>query len=118
MSFVDDSKLSVTIDSEEDAITLQNALEKLDVWQKENNMEFNVGKFNLLKSGKNTELMDEYIYLAPGNTELILENTVVRDLGVQMCPNLNYNEQISKIYSKTLQKAGLLLRTFKCINFF
>ena len=47
------------------------------------------------------------------NTELILENTVVRDLGVQMCPNLNYNEQISKIYSKTSQRAGLLLRTFK-----
>ena len=65
MSFADDSKLSVTIDSEENAITLQNALEKLDVWQKENNMEFNVRKFNLL-----------------------LENTVVRDLGVQMCPNL------------------------------
>ena len=72
MSFADDSKLSVTIDSEENAITLQNALEKLDVWQKENNMEFNVRKFNLL-----------------------LENTVVRDLGVQMCPNLNYNEEIS-----------------------
>ena len=62
---------------------------------------------------KNTDLMDEVIYLAPGNTELILENSVVRDLGVQMCPNLNYNEQISKIYSKTSQRAGLLLRTFK-----
>ena len=30
-----------------------------------------------------------------------------------MCPNLNYNEQISKIYSKTSQRASLLLRKFK-----
>ena len=59
MSFADDSKLSNKIENIEDANKMQNALEKLDLWQKYNNMEFNVGKFNLIKSGKNTELMKD-----------------------------------------------------------
>ena len=112
MSFADDSKLSNKIENIEDANKMQDALEKLDLWQKSNNMEFNVGKFNLIKSGKNTELMKDYNYLAPGNTELILENSAVHDLGVQISPNMDFNEQISKVYSKTSQRAGLLLRTF------
>merc|ERR1711895_116803 len=40
-SFADDSKISVTIDNEDDAYHLQECLEKLNNWQENNNMKFN-----------------------------------------------------------------------------
>ena len=51
MSFADDSKLSYRIDTLEDALYLQECLQKLQTWKKDNNMSFNVGKFNILKLG-------------------------------------------------------------------
>ena len=64
-SFTDDLKISVRIESIEDAQKEQESIEMLDTWHKANNIEFNVGKFNLIKSSRNNELKDEYTYLAP-----------------------------------------------------
>ena len=112
-SFADDSKLSYRIDSIEDALYLQECLDKLQHWQLDNNMEFNVGKFNVLKLGRKHELKNEYNYLAPGNEHIITDNTVVRDLGVLVNSDGTYSDHIAKIYSKISQRAGLLLRTLE-----
>ena len=112
-SFADNSKLSYRIDNISDTIYLQESIEKLQDWQSENNMEFNVGKFNVLKLGRNEDLKNEYTYIAPGNNQIIYDYTVVRDLGVLINIDRNYSDHIAKIYSKISQRAGLLLRTLE-----
>ena len=76
-------------------------------------MQFNVGKFNILKLRQNQDLKIDYNYVAPGNDQVITDNTVVRDLGVLVNCEANYMDHIAKIYSKLLQRAGLLLRTLR-----
>ena len=63
--------------------------------------------------GKNKELKEQYNYIAPRNSEVITQNNVVRDLGLLVNPEGNYNNHISKVYSKVSQRAGLMLRTFE-----
>ena len=55
-SFADDSKIAYKIDTIEDALYMQECLDKLQDWQIANNMDFNVKKFNVLKLGRNTNL--------------------------------------------------------------
>ena len=112
-SFADDYKLSYRIDSIEDAIYLQDCLDRLQEWQTDNNMQFNIGKFNVLKLGQNTKLKSEYTYFAPGYEQVITDNTVVRDLGVMVNSDANYSDHVAKIYSKLSQRAGLLMRTLE-----
>lgn len=113
MSFADDSKLSQKINSIEDPLHLQNCLQKLQEWQQENNMAFNVEKFNLLKLSRNSHIKEEYNYLAPGEDTIISESDVVRDLGILINEEGNYTDHIAKIYTKVTQQAGLLLRTIQ-----
>ena len=76
-------------------------------------MQFNVGKFNVLKLGRNEDLKNDYNYIAPGQEQIITDNSVVRDLGVMVNSDSNYNDHVAKIYSKLSQRAGLLLRTLE-----
>ena len=76
-------------------------------------MKFNIGKFNILKLGKNTEFKEEYNYIAPSYDTSITDAEVVRDLGLMVNSNGNYNDHITKVYSKVSQRAGLLLRTLR-----
>ena len=76
-------------------------------------MQFNVKKFNVLKLGRNSDLKLDYTYIAPGHTQVISDNSNVRDLGVIINSEGNYNDHISKIYSKVTQRAGILLRTIE-----
>ena len=62
---------------------------------------------------RNNELKEQYNYIAPGNNEVITQNEVVRDLGLLVNPQGNYNDHIAKVYSKVSQRAGLMLRTFE-----
>ena len=73
-------------------------------------MEFNVGKFNVLKLRRNESIKTEYTYLAPGNSHLIIDNETVRDLGVIVNNQATYTDHIANIYSKISQRADLLLR--------
>ena len=112
-SFAYDSKLLYEINNVEDAMYLQDCLDKLQSWQTENNMEFNTGKFNVLKLGRNKDLKTEYNYLAPGHDQIITDNATVRDLGVIVNADANFTDHIAKIYAKISQRAGLLLRTLQ-----
>ena len=61
-------------------------------------MQFDVGKLNVLKLGHNMDLKEIYNYLAPGNNQLIMDNYVVRDLGILINSEANYSDHISKVY--------------------
>ena len=67
----------------------------------------------LIKHRLNKEHKLQYNYLALGNNEIISQNQVVRDLGLLVNPEGNYNDHISKVYSKISHRAGLMLRTFE-----
>ena len=76
-------------------------------------MEFNTGKFNVLKLGRNNELKHDYNFLAPGNDQITSDNASVRDLGIIVNAEANFSDHIAKIYAKISQRAGLLLRTIQ-----
>ena len=78
--FADDSKLFYQINNIDDAAYFQECIEKLDTWQKMNNMSFNAGKFQLIHYGRDTELRKEYNYMSPDYSSIISPSTVVRDL--------------------------------------
>ena len=61
-AFADDSKVTMPINSEDEALKLQSDLEVIYDWERNNNMKFNISKFNVIKFGRNNELKDNYNY--------------------------------------------------------
>ena len=76
-SFADNSKLAYKIDTVEDALYMQECLDKLQDKQVANNMDFNVKKFNVLKLGRNTNIKHDYNYIVPGHSQVITDNDTV-----------------------------------------
>jgi hypothetical protein len=82
--YVDDTKVLKEIESEEDVEKLQEDLKKLHNWGKKNNMEFNKGKFVVLRYGKDKEIKESTTYFSGDTEEVIEEKESTRDLGVIM----------------------------------
>ena len=110
--YVDDTKVLKEIESEEDVEKLQEDLKKLHNWGKKNNMEFNKGKFVVLRYGKDKEIKESTTYFSGDTEEVIEEKESTRDLGVIMQSDACFDEQIEKVCKKVRQKAGWLFRTF------
>ena len=70
--------------SEQDIEILQQELIKLDNWAKENNMDFNKGKFVVMRYGQNEDLKNETEYFSGNYEEIIERKDSIRDLGVQL----------------------------------
>jgi len=82
--YVDDTKVKKGVKSESDVENLQCELNKLDSWAKNNNMEFNKKKFQVLRYGANEDLKNETSYFS-GNIEEVIERfETIRDLGVEL----------------------------------
>ena len=110
--FADDSKLFYTINCLEDAEYFQTCLDKLNLWQHENNMSFNNSKFQFVQYGRNIELRENYNYMSPDYSEVICCSEIVRDLGVNINITGNYNNHIEIIHKKAKQRINMILRTF------
>ena len=54
--FVDDAKVCKSVRGEEEVEQLQHDLDTLFLWARDNNMQFNRKKFQLLRYGKNTDI--------------------------------------------------------------
>jgi len=78
-SFADDTRIGKGISSTQDALQLQEDLNKVYEWATANYMHFNDSKFELVRYGKNLELQNETIYLSNNNTH-IQPKVSVRDL--------------------------------------
>ena len=59
--YVDDSKVMKKVTKEEDVEELQEDLNKIYDWEKNNNMRFNGGKFLVLRYGTNTALKENTV---------------------------------------------------------
>ena len=112
--FADDSKLSKAIRSMLDQILLQEDVNAILLWAKDNNMELNEEKFQLIQHGKISHLKPttSEIYKTSQGTSLNPTDVVV-DLGVTINEGLNWKSHVETTSLKARQFAGWILRTFK-----
>ena len=110
-SFADDTRATKEVKTLEDAVLLQNDLEKIYKWTDDNNMKLNDVKFELLRYGKNQEIKTQTSYTSPSGVE-IESKDVVKDLGILMDNNCTFQKQIIAIIEKAKNLTSWILRTF------
>ena len=110
--FVDDTKIKDVISEDKDVEKLQGELDKLFVWQDNNNMLFNGGKFQLLRYGLDEELKNNTLYFTDNTEHLIERQSSVRDLGVILSDNGRFEDHLEKVCRKVRQKSGWIFRSF------
>ena len=110
--YVDDSKSKQKINNPEDVEIHQENLNKIYQWEQENNMEFNGGKFLVLRYGKNKELKENTLYFTRDMDQVIEQVNNCRDLGITMSDDASFDSQIEKVCKKVRQKCGWIQRTF------
>ena len=110
-SFVDDTRVNRKINGPNDKKELQEHLNMMYKWARENKMEFNESKFEHMSSGNSNEFPLDH-YKTPSGDEIQTKDTV-RDLGVITSKNLDFKEHINKITTDCLVVMGMLLRAFE-----
>ena len=74
-------------------------------------MEFNGEKFELLRYGGNEELKKSTTYKSSDGSQIEVKSKL-RDLGIIMNDEANFNDHVEHIVSKVKQKTRWILRTF------
>ena len=119
--FADDSRFFKSIQTSRDAELLQDDLNEVIVWARQNNMSLNSNKFELLQyhsSSRNFNALIELPFVLSENCYLadeltILPSSQVTDLGVTMQNEFNFKIHISGIVTKTRNKVSWILYVFK-----
>ena len=114
--YVDDTKLTKSVKTNQDIESLQEDLETLYSWASENNMKFNGTKFQLMRFGNNEEIKENTIYFTENMSEVIDPFETIKDLGVIMNNKATFTDHIEKAIKKARQKLGWILRTFNSRN--
>ena len=111
-SFADDTRIGHGISSSQDMRQLQTDLEAVYRWSKNDNMEFNLDKFEHVHyKAKNCE---EPIPKYNSNNGAPIETkSCVRDLGITMSSNASFTDHISERITALKSKIGWILRTFQ-----
>ena len=120
--FADDSRLMKAIDSSNDQSLLQEDLDSVIEWSLRNNMTLHPDKFELVchepylnnravKLFAQLPFANEIEYFA--NRTGILPSKLVKDLGVTITPDFNFNAHIYQISIKAGLKVSWILSAFK-----
>jgi len=109
-SFADDTRVNKMIKNEEDRVTLQNALDTIYEWARENKMKFNEMKFEQMTHGERVGVSIEPYKTASGE-EIEIKSTV-KDLGILASNDLLFREHINKVTSSCRVAMGIILRSF------
>ncbi len=123
LSFADDTKISSKISNVNDKSTLQCCLNNLLNWSISNNMELNSKKFEfiahkLFPDSPNQKALKELPFYHDFFTYIVSDNLIVypseyvRDLGVYIDGNLNWNFHYNQIIKKAKQICAWVLHTF------
>jgi len=108
--FADDTIISRQIHCEQDAITLQEDLNKLEVWGKRWLMRFHPGKCQVLRvSRSRSKLNHQYTLL---NTRLEGTDTI-KYLGITLSSDMRWNHHIDNVKAKANSKLGFLRRNVR-----
>ena len=109
-SFADDTRVSKKVICKEDKQLMQEDLESIYRWARENKMQFNGEKFEQIIHG-NTKNTTVEPYKSSSGDPITIKNTV-KDLGVFSTNNLLFKEHMEKIINSSKIVMGMLLRTF------
>ena len=96
--FLDNTLAVRQILDKDNALNLQDDLEKLYNWANKSNMAFNGTKFECIKYGPNLELKESYNYSNPEIDTWIEDKTSLRDLGIQVSEFATYDDHISNVH--------------------
>lgn len=105
--FADDLKIFYIINTLEDALLLQKAINLIENWANENHLALSAEKTNLLRLGKNPI---PYIYTINGVN--IREVMQIRDLGIIIDSKLSFEPHINETVSKGTR---LVMHLFKSL---
>ena len=106
--FADDVKIAKIITSNEDALVLQLAIDKLRAWCDENNLHLNLDKCAVLTITRKTGATIKVDYTYGSHT--FKRVTEHRDLGVIIDQKLNFVRHINAITSKPTAALGFIKR--------
>ena len=118
--FADDTKIWRDINTESDCETLQNDINTLSIWSRNNKMSLHPDKCKALSI---YDCRPDFVKVLPfglryyyinGNIIEFCENE--RDLGVIVSSNFKWDEQHDKILKKTHQMLGFTKRTYNFIK--
>jgi len=111
LKFADDTKMFARINNTQDAVKMQNDLDRIVQWSHEWQMLFNVLKCKIMHIGKKNSC---HSYQMNGATlESVSEE---RDLGVIISKDLKVSNQCAQAYSKANKMLGLINRTIQHKN--
>ena len=123
LTFADDTKIVSKINCTQDHINLQENLDNLINWTAINNMRLNKTKFEFithnfgaenknLKFLKELPFFEEFRLYYSSEKNVISYSPVVRDLGIYIDAEINWDYHRNKIYKKAKQLCGWILNTF------
>jgi ribonuclease P/MRP protein subunit RPP40 len=104
--FADDVKLYSSVTSK---IDLVQALKNVENWSEKWQLKINETKSSVLHVGKG---VPGTVYSIAGHTLPIKE--MVRDLGIEIDPNLKFSTHIKNIVGKAVRRLGVLCKAFTC----
>ena len=93
-SFADDTRLLRGIQDEHDCELLQDDLDHIYSWAEDIGMQFNAGKFELVRFWLDHDLAPDILYMAPDGGPIdVEEKDSLRELGVRLSADLSFNVQ-------------------------
>ena len=109
-SFADDTRILKIIKEPSDRSILQEDLNVVYDWSKNNKMQFNDSKFEMIRYTLRGEQTTSP-YLAPDST-IIEQKSQIKDLGVSLNNDVTFSGNICEKVSCAKRKTGWILRTF------
>ena len=107
--FADDTKVYRNIKTHIDREVLQSDLSRLKDWSRKWQLRFNADKCKVLHIGRDNE---HYEYYMDRDTKIGV-TTNERDLGVQIDPDLKFNQHVDTVTSKANRMLGMIRRAYK-----
>ena len=111
ISFTDDTLLYNSVSEVEDCDVLQSDLNTIYRWADANTMAFNSNKFKYVFFTPSESVSHSNVYLCP-KMNLIDKVENIKDLGITMSSNCNFNQHINNVYKQCSRLSGWILRTF------
>ena len=105
--FADDAKIYIEIDFANRS--LQSSLSNLSLYASDSQLSINIAKCFVMSVNKSgSESAHSYSI----NNTVLNRCSSISDLGITVCSNLAFNDHISSIASKALQRSGVFFRGF------
>lgn len=111
--FADDTAVYLAVQGQQDSVTLQNDLNKLQDWEKAWDMEFNPSKCQVLHISRSQNPIKN-TYTMHGIALESIDHA--RYLGVDISSNLNFNHHVNRITANASKSLGFLKRNIQTKN--